>query len=259
MRLDGREGFDSADILGLSSKDSTVRLLPDNGVTVVDRTGKIESFTLDNFESISFEDMTFDLSSIDSVNLLTNDRLADLAELYVAYFNRAADATGLFFWADALAEGMSFEEISNLFFGQPETQAIYPNQDDTANFVASVYQNVLGRNPDASGAEFWFGEVRSGSVTNGQFVAEILDGARAGSSESDVAYLNQKTQLGLNFGVVQGLTALQDAVNVMEIFGPQSDADFARALAEIDHLGRSETSDQFQLQLVGFDPSFSVV
>ena len=47
-----------------------------------------------------------------------------VAELYVATFNRAPDAEGLDYWVNA--SGLTIEGIAQSFFDQPETQAKYP-------------------------------------------------------------------------------------------------------------------------------------
>jgi hypothetical protein len=81
---------------------------------------------------------------------LTEADMMAFCELYVAYFNRAPDSTGLLFWGSALADGMSMNEIARLFFDQPETQALYGGSSSTGDFVTAVYSNILGRAPDAS-------------------------------------------------------------------------------------------------------------
>jgi hypothetical protein len=43
---------------------------------------------------------------------LSGEEFFPLIELYVAYFNRAADAMGLFYWASRFAEGLRMREIA---------------------------------------------------------------------------------------------------------------------------------------------------
>ena len=67
-----------------------------------------------------------ELDKHDGIGLISAADLTTLTELYIAYFNRAADALGLSFWATAFAKnGFSFDEIADLFFEQPETVALY--------------------------------------------------------------------------------------------------------------------------------------
>jgi len=78
-----------------------------------------------------------------------------VANLYIALFNRAPDASGLAFWSQALVNGASLSTITQGFLATTEAKAIYPAAQTAAQFVASFYQTVLGRAPDAAGLAFW--------------------------------------------------------------------------------------------------------
>lgn len=132
---------------------------------------------------------------------------------------------GLSFWATAFqTNGFSFEAIANLFFTQPETTALYAGVSD-GEFVTAVYNNVLGRDPDQDGFDFWSGQLASGNVTASGFILDLLAGARAATgSPADVAYIESKTDLGLYFAVIQGQNDIAAANSVMDAFDGSADS-----------------------------------
>ena len=94
---------------------------------------------------------------------------ASVARLYYAEFNRAPDAAGLSFWTGELADGaMSLTDEANAFAGSPEFASAYGSLDNSA-FVGLLYENVLGRAPDAAGLAAWTNAL-SGGASRGSVV-----------------------------------------------------------------------------------------
>jgi hypothetical protein len=89
-------------------------------------------------------------------------RVAPTVRLYYAYFLRAPDIAGLKFWARQLETGSSTLAVSNEFAKSAEFQNTYGALSDTG-FVQLVYRNVLGRDADVGGLEYWLGEMASGT------------------------------------------------------------------------------------------------
>lgn len=87
--------------------------------------------------------------------------------LYSAYFLRAPDLNGLKFWIDKLSGGQSLGAVSQFFSTSPEFEETYGDLDD-GEFVDLVYQNVLGRLPDATGRAFWIAQLDNGSYDRGR-------------------------------------------------------------------------------------------
>jgi len=123
-----------------------------------------------------------------------------LAELYAAYFNRAPDAEGLAYWLNELENGvMTFDQIaSNWANEQEEFTDTYGEDVDNDAFIAQVYANVLGREPDAEGLAYWKAELQNGNIPKDQFIQAIVNGAKAPTgSASDAALLNNKAKVGI--------------------------------------------------------------
>lgn len=86
---------------------------------------------------------------------------ARIYRLYQAYFGRAPDAAGFWFWADQMAEGQSLADISDHFAGSPEFVDLYGPLDDAA-FVDQVYRSVFDRLPDEGGRTYWVERMEAG-------------------------------------------------------------------------------------------------
>ncbi len=130
-----------------------------------------------------------------------------VAKLYIATFNRAPDATGFNYWAQA---PLSLEQMASSFFAQPETKAMYPDEYSDEDFIVTVYQNLFDRAPDSGGMDFWLGELQSGRVSRSVFILAALNGA----SGDDAKFLTYKTVVALAF-VNNGRNDIEGANTIM--------------------------------------------
>lgn len=89
-----------------------------------------------------------------------DDRLsvghADVLRLYWAFFNRDPDLAGAEYWMERFDDGASVDQIAFAFAVSEEFRLRYGTTSD-ADFVSIVYENVLGRTPDADGFGYWTG------------------------------------------------------------------------------------------------------
>ena len=92
-------------------------------------------------------------------------RFGPLVRLYTAYFQRAPDYAGLMYWFDRMyptsGTGASLAQVSDQFAQSGEFVNAYGPLDN-AGFIIRVYQNVLGRNPEAAGYTYWLGQLNAG-------------------------------------------------------------------------------------------------
>jgi hypothetical protein len=162
---------------------------------------------------------TVDLGAFLGVRDISEKELSTFVEMYVAYFDRAPDALGLAFWGTALAGGLEVEAIAEDFFRQPETLAAFPDPDNSAALVDSAYRNLLERDPDAAGRAFWINELENETVSRGNFMLSLIDGARANpDSADDVRTIEAKADIGLAYAALHGLTDADNASAVMELY-----------------------------------------
>ena len=84
--------------------------------------------------------------------------------IYKAAFDRTPDAGGLGFWINAMDDGASLTSVAAGFINSPEFQQLYGANVTDRDFVTKVYKNVLDRNPDQSGYDFWLGAMGRGAT-----------------------------------------------------------------------------------------------
>ena len=117
-------------------------------------------------------------------------QLGRLTDLYLAFFGRAPDVSGLEYWQERLLEeGRDFATISKDFAWSTEAQALFPPAASNRAFVQTVYVNCFGRQPDPGGWDYWTGKLDGLGVTDlsdrGAFVGEVILGAYAPSSGAE--------------------------------------------------------------------------
>jgi hypothetical protein len=215
-------------LLGGAGKDTAVYMsdmsnygltISNGSIIIEDRSGGDGVDTLNSIENLEFDGSSFALSKFTNVSVLTDADMLAFCELYVAYFNRAPDATGLLFWGSVLADGMSMNQIARQFFDQPETQALYGGSSETGDFLTIVYSNILGRNPDAAGFDYWTGVLDSGAVDRSEFILAMIEGAKAATGSTiDAQYLETKAEIGAYYAVVHGLNNISVANTAMQTF-----------------------------------------
>ncbi|MGI9350057.1 MAG: DUF4214 domain-containing protein, partial [Rhizobiaceae bacterium] len=110
----------------------------------------------------------------------------DVYRLYQATLDREPDAAGLLGWLTALGGGATKQQVADGFVSSTEFQSVYGALDD-AQFVTLLYNNVLGRDPDAGGFANWLDEINAGAAR-----AEVVLGF------SDSAEFIESTQAGAN-------------------------------------------------------------
>ena len=153
----------------------------------------------------------------------------EIVQLYVATFNRAPDDAGLNYW---VASGLSIEEIAQSFFDQPETQAKYPAGMSDAQFINAIYLNMFNRPADPDGLAYWANELATESITKGNMILAIANGAQDTALGMDDTILANKTAVGLDFAAA-GLDNVANAIDVMANVD-ETQASVDAAMAQID-------------------------
>lgn len=249
----GGVGLDTSVYLG-DAGAYTVTISAD-AVTVADRlAGRDDTDTLISIETLRFADRDWQLSLFDGAASLAAADFSALTEMYIAYFNRAPDAQGLLFWADSYAQGLPLTEIARYFFDSQESRAAYPNPGDTLFFVETVYNNVLGRASDPGGLAYWVDILDRDITTPEAFILNVLDAAKAHTA--DRLYLENKTDLGLYFSAIRGLSNAENAREVMDLYTGSAESILAaRSAIDAYHdLALDPETGAFLVQLAGVVP-----
>jgi len=240
-RLVGGAGRDEARYEG--ALDRFAVTIRDESVTVTDRSGGLGSDTIVGVETARFDSGAWfapggalNLSAYTGVAGLSAKELTIFVEMYIAYFNRAPDAAGLFYWGTRLEDGMSLGDIASSFFAQKESREVFPNAADSAALVDAAYDNLLERAPDPAGRAYWIDQLDTGAVGRGEFMLAVINGAKANpDAADDVRTVTDKADIGLHFAVIHGLSDVDAAREVMELYdrdAPQAGRTAARDLTD---------------------------
>lgn len=182
-------------------------------------------------------------------------------QLYISYFGRPADYFGLRNFAeqlDAMDAPTEYEALAaaveagdnagltalvNSFNSSEESIALYGNDNSqlgNSRFIAAIYQNVLGREADAEGFDFWVNALQSGAVTKANAAASIT--AAALKLEGDDA---QTVQNKLDVA-----TAFTDALDTPSKFNAYAGNEAAAAARGLLQAVNNETDvDAYQANI----------
>ena len=117
-------------------------------------------------ERLQFSDVTLALD-IDGV-------AAEAYRIYKAAFDRQPDTEGLGFWIKQMDAGMGIETVAEQFIGSAEFIRMYGANPSDEQFVDLLYANVLDRQADQSGYDFWIGALDRG-LTRAGLLAEFSE------------------------------------------------------------------------------------
>ncbi|WP_304466148.1 M10 family metallopeptidase C-terminal domain-containing protein [Rhodovulum sp. 12E13] len=233
-----------------------LRVQPDGGWLVgpsgADKLVDVEFAQFDSGQAWFADGSQVRLGELTQAGRLAPEELLTFSEMYVAYFDRAPDAPGFHFWASVLARGTPLEEIAEIFFEQDETQALYPPGGSNAALIDAAYLNLFERAPDPGGRAWWLDQLDRGEVSRGEFMLELIRGAKANSTaEADQRTVEDKGAIGLSYAAIHGLTDVEGAHDVMDLYVRSApDASLAAARDRIDTLADA-AQDAFAIRLVG--------
>lgn len=99
----------------------------------------------------------------------------DVYRSYKAAFARQPDAEGIGYWIFQMERGMGLVEMAARHIDSSEFREKYGTNPSNSLFVERVYQNVLGRDSDETGLEFYVNSLQTGSRDRAKVLADISD------------------------------------------------------------------------------------
>lgn len=108
---------------------------------------------------------------------------ARVASFYETLLGRAADFEGLAYWFGALDDGIDAGEIASSFAASTEFalgHAVLADRD----YLGMLYTQVLGREADTSGLDYWAGELISG-ISRSEIAASFAMSNEAANQSYD--------------------------------------------------------------------------
>ncbi|UOD50405.1 DUF4214 domain-containing protein [Orrella daihaiensis] len=161
-----------------------------SGYIVTDSvTARDDTDRLVGVERLQFSDVTLALD-IDGI-------AAEAYRIYKAAFDRQPDLTGLGFWIKNMDAGMGLEAVAQEFITSAEFIRMYGANPTDEQFVDLLYANVLDRQADQSGYDFWIGALDRG-LTRAGLLAEFSE------SRENVANVAPLIEDGIQYTVFVG-------------------------------------------------------
>ncbi len=137
-------------------------------------------------------------------------------QLYIAYFGRPADSSGLANFTSRLAQAnaattmagidtayktnAAIKELVDAFGTSAESAALYSG--DTSAFVTAIYNNVFNRAPASAGLTYWINEIDNNGLTRGNAALSIMNGALTNTTTQGIAdgtIVGNKTTVAIAF------------------------------------------------------------
>jgi Ca2+-binding RTX toxin-like protein len=184
-RINGASGFDSAIYAGNRASFVITAGPYDGNWSVTDLSGKEGKDDVWYTERLQFSD--------GAVALDAKGNAGKVYRLYQAAFDRKPDAGGVGFWITQVDKGVGMLEVAQGFVNSHEFKQLYGAAPSNQELVARLYQNVLHRAGEKSGADFWLGVLDKKMAT----VAEVL--ASFSESPENVAAVAKVIGAGFDY------------------------------------------------------------
>ena len=98
--------------------------------------------------------------------------------LYNSSLARFRDPTGLEYWIDKYSSGVDDSRaVASSFIASSEFKERYGENVSDSSYVNTLYKNVLGRDADASGLNYWLGQLNSGAETRYEVLLGFAESA----------------------------------------------------------------------------------
>jgi len=121
---------------------------------------------------------------------MANATSTQLQELYVAYFGRAADPTGLDYWTE---KGTTQKAFAASMHAQLEFQSAYGSKTVESQ-VNQIYKNLFDREADVAGLTYWTQQINLGKLQLAEIATDLIYNVQAtGGDADDLKALTNRT------------------------------------------------------------------
>ena len=144
--INGGTGLDTVKYT-LSQANYTLALGESSSTVTEISTGANDSFS--TIERVVFSDKAV------ALDIGSGEVGGSCYRIYKAAFNRTPDEGGLGYWIGQMDLGKTLVEVSAGFIDSDEFRASYGTSPSNGEFLTKVYNNVLGRDPDSGGYDWW--------------------------------------------------------------------------------------------------------
>ena len=162
--VDGGAGFDT---LVVSGAKASFAIQKTGDVVSAKNAGSGDNLAITNVERIQFSDSV--------VGFDINGNAGQTYRLYQAAFDRKPDLGGLGYWISEMDKGASLQKVAIGFTQSAEFQTLYGVNPSNATLLTNIYKNVLHREADPGGYDYWFKELSSGRISAADTLASFAD------------------------------------------------------------------------------------
>lgn len=165
--LDGGEGLDTVIFQG-SSHEYSISIKNSNHLVVDSINDRDGSDVLINIERLQFSDI--------NIGLDLDGTAGQAYRIYEAVLDRAPDLVGLGYWINDMDNGVSLTTIAQGFIASPEFQGKYGANPSYEAYINFLYNNILDRDPDAEGFNYWLTNMQNGVDSPAVVLASFSEG-----------------------------------------------------------------------------------
>ncbi|WP_413678951.1 DUF4214 domain-containing protein [Prochlorococcus sp. MIT 0916] len=128
-------------------------------------------------------------ATFDQVTGLNTDS-GEMFRLYNASFKRLPDPEGLKYWIDQFSSGRNTRRVvAQSFLASAEFKERYGVDVSDSAYVNTLYQNVLSRDADTGGLNYWLGQLNSGAETRYEVLLGFSESAENKALFSEITGL----------------------------------------------------------------------
>lgn len=192
-----------------------------------------------------------------------------IAGLYVGFFHRAPDYSGLKFWKQKALNNRDrsgsssdavLREIAEGFAQHPIFTRTYSDLNNTA-YVEEIYRNVLGRDGDPQGIQWWSHRIEEGELNRADMVSEFVTGSLTADitpenfpslspeqlekAKKRQDYLKHKVDVAVEFA-----KELKEESNVKDAKDPDNDPAYKASIDILKDVNDSQESVEGALALI---------
>lgn len=153
------EGMDLAVFTGLRSQYDIAK--SGNGTVTVTHKSPFKGAQSDGQDLLINVERAVFLDGIMAFD--TEESAGSAYRIYQAAFARTPDNDGLKYWIDQIDEGLGLFNLASNFVQSAEFKSIYGADPTATEFIGRLYQNVLGREGEEGGMNYWVGQMESGA------------------------------------------------------------------------------------------------
>jgi hypothetical protein len=170
----------------------------DTLVLATDRAGITETVAEDGTVTIGTADAALEATGLERIEVSDGAYAYGLSEdapfvyrLYAASLARTPDEAGLRFWDGAAEDGLRPLRLAKFFVDSQEFADNFLGDGSDEAYIDALYMNVLGREADEAGRDFWLEEFASGDQSRATMLIAFAE------SDENVALTAEDTDDGL--------------------------------------------------------------